>query len=300
VAVVGGYGVGLTFRADRVPERGATLVGRSFRTSHGGKGSNQAIAASRLGAAVSLLTAVGEDAYGRAARQLWVAEGVDAAAVRVATEPTMVGAIIVEPGGENRILIALGALDQLGVDDVDRFEPAIAEADVVLVSLEVPLAVVERACVLARAHGRTVVLNPAPARPLDATILHSVDFLVPNRSEAAAIAGLGVEARPPEILATLAALTPAAVVLTLGADGALVGGRGAEAVHLPAPAVEVVDTTGAGDALNGALAVALAEGADPVAAAAYGVRAGSHSVRVAEALPSLPHRGQVGGPDGET
>jgi ribokinase len=297
VALVGGYGVGLTFVAERLPVAGETVVGRSFRTSHGGKASNQAIAAARLGATASLLTAVGDDAYGRAARDLWAGEGVDAAAVRTLEGPTMVGAIIVEASGENRILLVLGALERLEVADVDRFEATIAAADVLLVSLEVPLAVAERACALGRAHARTVVLNPAPASAGAATLLPTVDYLVPNRSEAAAITGLDAASAPSGLLAALLALTPAHVVLTLGAAGALIGGRGDTVLHLPAPAATVADTTGAGDAFNGAFAVALAEGASLEAAARYGVRAGSHAVTIPEAVPSLPHRSEIGHPD---
>ena len=139
VAVVGGYGVGLTFVTDRHPEAGETVFARSFSTSHGGKGSNQAIAASRLGAHTALLTAVGDDAFGQVASEFWRSEGVDASAVKAASGATMAGAIIVDAGGENRIIVASGVLDLLEAADVDRFEPWIAAADVVLVSLENPL-----------------------------------------------------------------------------------------------------------------------------------------------------------------
>jgi ribokinase len=296
IATVGGYGAGLTFLAERMPVAGETIVGRSFRTSHGGKASNQAIAAARLGAVVALLTAVGEDAYGHAARELWVAEGVDATAVRVTDAPTMVGAVLVEASGENRILIVPGALDELEVDDVDRFEPSIAAADVLLVSLEIPHPVAERACALGRSLGRTVVLNPAPAAALSGTLLAEVDHLVPNRQEAAQITGLARDTKPSDLLAALTAMTSATVVLTLGHDGALVGRRETTPLRIPAPRPAVVDTTGAGDAFNGAFAVALALGADPPDAVAYGVLAGSHSVTSADAVPSFPRRSDIGVP----
>ena len=296
IATVGGYGVGLTFLTERMPVAGETVVGRSFRTSHGGKASNQAIAAARLGAVVALLTAVGDDAYGRAARELWVAESVDATAVRATDAPTMVGAVLVEASGENRILIVPGALDELEVDDVDRFEPSIAAADVLLVSLEIPHPVAERACALGRSLGRTVVLNPAPAAGLSSTLLGTVDCLVPNRQEAAHLTGLARDAAAERMLHGLTDLTPGVVVLTLGQDGALVGRREVPPTHLPAPVRTVVETTGAGDAFNGAFAVALALGADPVDAAAYGVLAGSHAVMSADAVPSFPRRSDIGLP----
>ena len=296
VAVVGGYGVGLTFQAERLPVAGETVVGRSFRISHGGKASNQAIAAARLGADVALLSAIGDDAYGHAARRLWAEEGVDATAVRATDASTMVGVVIVEASGENRILIVPGALEELEVGDVDRFEPWIAAADVLLVSLEIPTAVAEHASALGRAHARTVVLNAAPATELPASLLEVVDCLVPNRQEAARITGLGGDARPSDLIAALSAMTSATIVLTLGPDGALVGRRGARPERIPAPKPTVVDTTGAGDAFSAAFAVALARGAAPADAAAYGVLAGSHAVTVAEAVPSFPRRADIGDP----
>jgi ribokinase len=296
VAVVGGYGVGLTFQAERLPVAGETVVGRSFRISHGGKASNQAIAAARLGAEVALLTAVGDDAYGHEARRLWAEEGVDATAVRTTDASTMVGAVIVEAGGENRILIVPGALDRLDVADVDRFEPHIDAADVLLVSLEIPRAAAERACALGRSLGRTVVLNPAPAAAVSSTLLRDADHLVPNRQEAACITGLPGDAEAVRLLEALTGLTPGVVALTLGQDGVLVGSRGVAPVHIAAPVRNVVETTGAGDAFNGAFAVALALGAAPVDAAAYGVLAGSHAVTAADAVPSFARRADIGWP----
>jgi ribokinase len=141
-----------------------------------------------------------------------------------------------------------------------------------------------------------VVLNAAPATDLPASLLGTVDCLVPNRQEAARITGLGVVAEPFDLLAALTAMTSATVVLTLGHDGALVGRRETTPLRIPAPRPTVVDTTGAGDAFSAAFAVALARGAAPAAAAAYGVLAGSHAVTVAEAVPSFPHRADIGDP----
>jgi ribokinase len=272
VAVVGSYGVGLTFGIERVPERGETVVGSVFRIDHGGKGSNQAIGAARLGADVDLLTAVGEDAFGAAALALWAAEGVDAQAVVRVPLPTMAGAILVDATGENRIVIVQGALSALTPEHVDAFAPAIAAADVCLVQLEIPVQTARHALEVARREGVRTVLNPAPAptEPLPAAMLELVDYLTPNESEAAAVGA----ARN--------------VVLTLGADGARLGDE-----RVAAFPAAVVDTTGAGDAFNAAFAVALAERRPELDAVRWGCAAGAHMVEHAGVIPGLPVRAEL-------
>lgn len=272
VAVVGSYGVGLTFGVERVPDRGETVVGSVFRIDHGGKGSNQAIGAARLGADVDLLTAVGEDAFGAEALALWAAEGVDAQAVVRVPLPTMAGAILVDATGENRIVIVQGALSALTPEHVDAFAPAIAAADVCLVQLEIPVQTARRALEVARREGVRTVLNPAPAptEPLPAAMLELVDYVTPNESEAAAVGS----ARN--------------VVLTLGAEGAQL--RDERVAAFPAA---VVDTTGAGDAFNAAFAVALAERRPELDAVRWGCAAGAHMVEHAGVIPGLPARAEL-------
>jgi ribokinase len=276
VAVVGSYGVGLTFGVERVPERGETLVGHTFRIDHGGKGSNQAIGAARLGADVQLLTAVGEDAFGTEALELWAAEGVDAEAVVRAPLPTMAGAILVDAAGENRIVIVPGALSALAPEHVDAFAPAIAAADVCLVQLEIPVETARRALEVARRADVRTVLNPAPApsAPLPGDMLALVDNLTPNESEAAALGSAIGAART--------------VVLTLGANGAQLGDE-----HVAAFPAAVVDTTGAGDAFNAAFAVALAEGLPELDAVRWGCAAGAHMVERAGVIDGLPARAEL-------
>ena len=276
MAVVGSYGVGLTFELERVPELGETVAGRNFRSDPGGKGSNQAIGASRLGARVSLLTAIGQDAFGNDALRLWAEETVDAGAVVRAPLPTMVGAILVEPSGDNRIVIVPGALAALSPNHVDAFAPVIAAADVLLVQLEIPVATAHRALEVARESGVRTVLNPAPApsRPLPRGMLALVDHLTPNETEAEALDE-----------ATTAA---ANVVVTLGAAGARLGGE-----HVPALPARTVDTTGAGDAFAAAFAVALAEGRSELEAVRWGCAAGAHAVEHAGVVPGLPTRGEL-------
>ena len=293
IAVVGSYGVGMTMRLPRVPVAGETLSGGEFASGHGGKGSNQAVAAARLGAEVALLTAVGDDAMGQAARELWAAEGVDATGViTVDGAPTMVGMILVEPDGENRIVIANGALDRLLPEHVAGFAPRLAEADVAVVCLEIPVATAASALEAAHATGTRTLLNPAPATPLPAQVWAHVDVVTPNRTEAAVLLGLDPDTDVPtqELAVALRTLGAATVVVTLGGQGALVhDDRGARLVPPAAPRGAVVDSTGAGDAFTGALAVALARGADVDAAVAFAARAGAHAVTIAEVIPALPH-----------
>ena len=301
VAAVGSYGVGLTMRVPRMPLAGETLSGGEFMSGHGGKGSNQAVQAARLGAQVAFLTAVGPDAMGQGARDLWASEGVAARPVVVQGAATMAGMIIVEPSGENRIVIASGALEHLGPADVDAFGDELAAADVVVVSLEIPVATAVHALRVAHEAGTRTVLNPAPApaSALPAELWACVDVLTPNATEAATLLGLDPAAAatvPADDLARrLHERTGATVLLTRGGDGVLVCDQGLLA-HVPAvPVTQVVDTTGAGDAFTAAVAVALAEGAEPVEAARFGARVGAHVVAHREVIPALPTRSQIEG-----
>jgi ribokinase len=269
VAVVGSYGVGLTFAVERVPERGESVIGELFRTDHGGKGSNQAIGAARLGAEVSLLTAVGEDAFGDGAVVLWAEEGVDASHVLRSPLPTMTAAILVERSGDNRIVIVPGALSTLSSADVDAFSPRIQNADVLLVQLEIPVETALHALELGRQAGVRTVLNPAPAPPRP--IRAAADYLTPNETEAPAVAGAG-----------------GTLVLTLGERGARIGDE-----HVPAFPARAVDSTGAGDAFSAAFAVALAEGTSDLDAVRWGCAAGAHMVEHEGVVPGLPTRAQL-------
>lgn len=294
VAVAGGYGVGLTMQIPRFPQPGETVTDGVLSSGHGGKGSNQAVGAARLGAEVSLLTAVGQDAAGEDAVAMWAVERVDAGAVIRTAAATMTGFIMLDGAGENSIAIAPGALDQLHGEHAEHFRSRIAEADIVLVSLEIPLAVAVRVLEIAGEEGVATILNPAPAPgPLPASVWRHVTYVTPNRTEALTL--LGAEAGMPSDLATeLQALSGCVVILTLGADGAIVASPDGQVAIDPVPAAAVVDTTGAGDAFNAALAVALADGAEPSVAAAWAARAGSHAVAHAGVLPGLPTRADLG------
>lgn len=294
IAVVGSYGVGLTMRVPRLPEAGETLLGGAFDEGPGGKGSNQAIGAARLGAEVSFLTAVGDDAFGRDARELWRREGVQADRVLVSdTEPTMVGFIIVEPSGENRIVIASGALETLDAAAVESFRDEIAKASVLVVSMEIPLPAVVAALRLAREAGTITLLNPAPAQPLPDEAWGLIDVITPNQTEAPILLGRA-EGSDEDLATALRERTGGSVVLTRGSQGALlVDDSGLRAVP-PHVVTNVVDTTGAGDSFTAALAVALGDGASLDDAAAFAAAAGAHAVTIAGVIPALPTRDQIG------
>jgi ribokinase len=291
LAVVGSYGVGLTMTVPRLPRPGETLVADGFAAGPGGKGSNQAIGARRLGAQVELLTCVGPDEFGAAARRLWQREGVGASRVKTGTRPTMVGFILVEPGGENRIAIAPGALEELGPGDVEAFEDQIAAADLCLVGLEIPVAAAVAALRVARRCGVPTLLNPAPARPLPDEAWPLIDWLTPNREEAMALAGLS---GPEQALHRLRARGRGSVVMTLGAEGALVACPQGPVIRIPGSRPrQVVDTTGAGDAFNAALAVALADGTGLEEAVELANLAGAYAVERRGVVPALPTRAEL-------
>lgn len=291
IAVVGGYGVGLTMTVPRVPGAGETVSGGRLSSGHGGKGSNQAVAIRRLGHPAALFTAIGPDAAADAAAAFWAEEDVDASAVVRSAEATMTGFILVDPSGENRITIADGALGALAAEDVDGFTATIERAAMLVVSLEVPPPVARRACQVARAAGVPVLLNPAPALA-DRELAGLADILTPNRGELAELTGLP-DASLDASLDALRTWYPGRVVVTCGGDGAVVD-DGTARTSVPAARVDrVVDTTGAGDSFTAALAVALVEGSDLVAAARFAATAAARSVTIAEVIPSLPTRAQL-------
>lgn len=295
IVVVGSLNIDLVVRAARRPQRGETLTGDSFGTFVGGKGLNQAIAAARLGAQAGMVGRVGADDFGHTLLRALADEGIAAAHVaRDAETSSGVALIIVDAEGDNSIVIVPGANGRVSVEDIEQAAATIAAADAVLLQLETPLAAVERAAVFAHNAGVRVLLNPAPAQPLSETLLHLVDVIVPNESEAQLLTGISiVDDETAERAAwALLARGARAVVLTLGARGALlVEPAGIE--RIPGYRVPVVDTTAAGDAFCGALAVRLAAGASLAAAARYANAAGALAVTAAGAAPSLPRTKEI-------
>jgi len=293
IATVGSINMDLVVRAPRFAAPGETLTGSAFLTVPGGKGANQSVAAQRIGAQVALIARVGDDAFGRAMRQGLEQEGLDVRHVATTPgTPTGVALITVDDQGENTIIVVPGANGALQASDVDQARDVIARADVLMLQLEIPVPVVTQAIGVARESGVTVVLNAAPAQALQADLLSGVDYLIVNATEAAVAAGLPPDTAFEEAAGVLRARGAGAVVVTLGAAGAVLVGDG-PALSVPAFDVDVVDTTAAGDAFAGAFAVAIAEGASPADALQLGTAAGALAVTTVGAQPSLPTRAAV-------
>ncbi|MYS79315.1 ribokinase [Streptomyces sp. SID5474] len=289
--VVGSINADLVVRVPAHPRPGETVLGGDLAVHPGGKGANQAVAAARLGADVALAGRVGDDDHGRMLLATLRRECVRTDAMRTVPGASGVALIAVDDAGENTITVAPGANGRFGPADVVDLAPAIEAAAVVSLQLEIPLDTVSevvRRCVAADTR---VVLNLSPVVPRDVSIAASVsgacDPLVLNEHEARATAGGGDARAVLKLLRSLDA-RPRSIVLTLGGGGALVADGDAEVVHVAAPKVAAVDTTGAGDAFTGALAWRLAVGDDPVPATRYAVRVGAAAVRRAGAQSSYP------------
>jgi ribokinase len=292
VIVVGSLNMDLVTRAPRIPQPGETIIGSGFHTLPGGKGANQAVAAARLGAQVSMIGRVGDDSFGGLLLDNLATAGVEHTfVIRDPEAATGVALIVVDDAGQNSIVVASGANANLSPGDVDAGADSIAAADVLLLQLESPMETVMRAAKVGRACGVTVVLNPAPARPLPDELLSLIDVLVPNESETALLTGMdvGSQADAEKAAAALLVLGVGTVILTLGSRGALVA-RDTGVDVFPAFEVTPVDTTAAGDAFVGGLAVALAEGCPLAEAVRWGNAAGALATTKLGAQPSLPTR----------
>lgn len=287
--VVGGYGVGLSFFTDHAPGAGETLPGAKLVEHHGGKASNQAVAASRLGIQVELCTAVGTDSFGEAAYHLWETESVGSSCVTALPGKTMVGCIITEANGENRILLANGVLDDITPELIERESDAFS-TDMVLVSCEIPSSAVRTALSIAHEKGARTILNPAPVPELTEADWANIDVVTPNSTEARQLLGedsTGIEI--PRVAELLAEKHHVSVVVTNGSNGCVVAKPGVGAVIVPSHRAErVVDTTGAGDSFNAGLAAALLHGMDLGSAVAYGAAVGALAVETEGVIPALP------------
>lgn len=297
VTVVGSYIVALVIDTDRIPREGETVVGRNYHTTHGGKGSNMACCSARLGADSAFLGKVGRDVFGDGFIELLEREGVRRNGVlRSSSLPTAVGFIVTCSRGSNIIVIDPAALNEFSPADVDANAALIEESGVVLSPLEIPLETALAGARTARRFGKPSILNPAPARDLRGEDLSAVTVLTPNETEARVCLGLAPDdlAPLPELGRALLALGPRNVVISTGARGALwFSERGA--VEMPALAVDVVDTVGAGDALNAGLAVGLSEKMAFDDALALGIAAASLSTRKRETIDSYAARAEVDG-----
>jgi len=297
ITVMGSFVADLAFRTPALPAWGQTIMGSDFRIGPGGKGSNQAVAAARLGSRVTFVSKLGNDPFGTLARQTYSAEGIDAQFIFESLDVPTGGASIVvhETAGENAIVVVPGACFTITTSEVDRAAARIAESAVFVTQLELPVPIVMHGLRIARAAGVPTILNPAPAAPLPSEIFRLCDYLTPNESEAAALVGFPVANIEDAGRAADALIAHGVrnVIVTLGANGALVRTDRIDE-HVPAvDAGPVVETTGAGDAFNGGLATALAEGMDIVAATRFGCATAGISVTRPGTAPSMPSRAEV-------
>ncbi|MFG2473251.1 ribokinase [Streptomyces fagopyri] len=288
IAVLGSTNMDLVTYVAKAPQRGETVTGREFRTIPGGKGANQAVAAAHAGADVTLIGAVGVDSFGSQLRAALEHSGVDTDHLRTTEGPSGTAHIVVDDEGGNAIVVipgANGTVDHLAPGD----EGLITTADALLLQLEIPLAAVVAGAEAARRHGVRTILTPSPAQPLPAQLLASIDLLVPNEYEATTLTGTP---DPREAATALLDHVPE-VVVTLGAAGSLYAARGAAPLTVPAPRVDAVDSTGAGDTFVGTLAVALAEGRPMPEALAWASAAAALSVQRIGATSSMPYRSEI-------
>ncbi|WP_193141487.1 ribokinase [Meridianimarinicoccus sp. MJW13] len=296
VVVLGIFVADTTYRAERMPRLGETILGNSFVLGPGGKGSNQAVAAARAGGDVRMLTKLGQDDFAEMALGVWTGAGVTPVISQSAESYTGAAFIYVEESsGNNAIIVAPGAAATISAGDVDGWGNEIAQASVLLTQLEQPLDAAYRALELAREAGAVTILNPAPAASLPDDMLALCDYLTPNESEAEGLTGIAVHSVEDARKAAEALLEKGVgrVVVTLGENGVLLHGRD-RSLHIPAiTAGPVVETTGAGDAFNGGFATALAGGAGAEEAARFGVATAGVSVTRPGAARSMPDRAEI-------
>lgn len=285
VVVVGSINMDLVAVAPRFPVPGETISGERFVTVPGGKGANQAVAASRLGASVSMVGKVGRDGFGDQLLAVLQHEGVDTRHVGRADGASGV-ALITVSGGENSIVVVPGANHALLPADIAAAEAVLASADVILTQLEIPLATVAALLDIAARHRVPVILNPAPAQPLQAELLAQCALITPNEHELATVLG-----RPGEGMDSLLPLLPGKVVMTHGKNGAWHVRADGSLYHQPGYVVQAVDSTGAGDTFNGALAAFLPQGLE--VAMRHAAAAGALAVTRLGAQAGMPQRSEL-------
>ena len=296
IVILGIFVADTSFRAERMPRMGETILGQSFALGPGGKGSNQSVAAAMAGGETHFITRLGRDDFAQIARATWEKAGVRAEVTEDDDSHTGAAFIFLEAAtGDNAIIVSPGAAARIKAADLEAREGLIRGASVFVTQLEQPIPAARRGLEIARAAGVPTILNPAPAAALDDAMLELCDYLTPNESEAEGLTGLKVTNLTEAEAAADALLDRGvgAVVITLGANGALYRDR-SRSVHVPAiSAGPVVETTGAGDAFNGGLAVALAEGRDVVEAVRFGCATAGISVTRPGAARSMPTRAEI-------
>ena len=295
IAVVGSSNTDMIIKVPRIPKPGETVLGGRFSTASGGKGANQAVAAARAGAEVCFIARVGDDMFAEAALEGFSADGIDISGVRRdPSAPSGVALIFVAEDGENSIAVASGANANLSADDVNTARSTIESADILLTQLETPQESVRAAVKIASDAGVKVILNPAPAQPLDDALMPQLDVLTPNEYEANRLTGIQVsgESSAAAAAAALRRKGVGCVLITLGSRGVYMDGDEKSGL-VPAYSVKAVDTTAAGDVFNGTLAVALAEGRTLDESVRFASAAAALSVTKLGAQPSAPSRAEI-------
>jgi ribokinase len=295
ITVIGSFVAGLTMRVPRVPVLGENLVGESFNLGIGGKGTNQAIAAARLGCSVNLVACLGDDLFADMACSVYRAEGISQRFIhRMKGAYSGIGFVTLVPSGDNWITVDLGANLHLSAEQVSAAEDAIAASDVTMTQFEAPPETVAHALHLGRVHQTLTILNPAPARRIDPALLQNVDVLTPNESEARILLGLAPDDPQPtlDVAQQLLRLGVRQLVITRGKHGALIVTPDGSA-SIAAPTIQAVDPTGAGDSFNASLAAALAEGRPLQAAVEEAVYAGAYTATKLGVIDGLPTRAEL-------
>lgn len=295
ILVAGSSNTDMVIKTPHLPAPGETVLGGTFFMNAGGKGANQAVAAARLGGAVTFMAKVGDDIFGRQAVQSFKEEGINTSYVLTdALHPSGVALITVDEKGENCIAVAGGSNNALMPADIESMGDIITGADIILMQLEIPVETVNYIAALGTQYNKTVILNPAPACTLSNELLKNITIITPNQTEAEMLTGIKVDDEASALEAAKAMRYKGIqhVIITLGAEGALVYNHGEHHLVQP-PKVTAVDTTAAGDVFNGALAVGLAEGMDIFEAAAFACKAAAISVTRLGAQASAPYRKEV-------
>jgi ribokinase len=295
IIIIGSSNTDMVVKSAKLPLPGETILGGQFYMFPGGKGANQAVAAARLGGEVLFIARTGNDVFGKQAIEQFAREGIDTSCIHTdAQHPSGVALILVDAKGENVIAVAPGANAQLGEKDIDNAASFISHAQVIMLQLEIPIATVTYAIRQMRQQGKKVILNPAPAEALPEEVFQDLYLITPNETEAEILTGISVsnEATAAKAALALQEKGVSQVVITMGSKGAFVATTTSTQL-IPAPKVEPVDTTAAGDVFNGALAVALAKGQELIPAVEFACKAAAISVTRMGAQASAPYLHEI-------
>ena len=295
ITVIGSMNMDMVVQTGHIPKPGETVLGNHFFMNPGGKGANQAIAVSRLGGKVSFVGRIGNDVFGKQARQLFDEEGIETQfLIEDEDTPSGIALITVDKEGENSIVVAPGANSQLSNDDITKYFDKHTLGGILLIQLEIPMQTVQIAATCAKQNNMYVIVNPAPANEDIERLYNLIDIITPNISEAEILSGISINNIDDvkNAASKLVEFGVKNVIITLGKDGALILENNIF-THVPAPEVDVVDTTAAGDVFNGALAVYLSQGKSLVASVNFACQAASISVTRLGAQSTIPYRSEV-------